>query len=117
MEIEWITIFLPIAIEIAELLFRLVLIPAIILGIAWIRDRIKNRIIRDIIADAVRYAQQVFWEHDGQARLDQAIAYAIRQLAKWKIELTEQELRDLIEPILKELKDAVGDTWYEGNTE
>ena len=115
--IDWLDLVLPVVIKLLEALFNLVLIPAFIAVVLWIRGWIKNALIRQIITDAIRYAQQKFLEEGGAVKLEQAIDYAIRRLEGWGITLTREQIIDFIEPILKDLKDKIGDAWYEGQTE
>lgn len=108
---DWTELLLPLIQQALDVVFKLVIIPAIVLGVKWLSEFIRHRIIRRIIEDAVLYAQQLYDEEGGAKKLDEAIMYVQRHLATWNINLTEQQIIDLIEPVLKELKNAIGEAW------
>ena len=111
---DWYDVLFPIAKEVIDLLVKVVLIPAIVLGVKWVKDLLKDRLVRQIVMDGILYAQQLYWQEGGDVKFNEAIDYIVRQLNRWGIKMTEEDLIDLIEPLLLDLKLAVGDAWNEG---
>lgn len=108
---DWMNMLLPIIMELVELVIKVLVIPVIVMGIKWLSDNIKNAIIRRVVEDAVRYAQQLYHEEGGEVKYEQALEQVVSILSKYGIELTEEELAFYIESILKKVKDEVGENW------
>lgn len=108
---DWTELLLPLIQQALDVVFKLVIIPAIVLGVKWLSDTIQNSIVRRIVEDAVLYAQQLYHEEGGEVKLEEAIAYVQRWLEAKNIKLTEEQIEDLIEAVLKDIKVAVGEAW------
>lgn len=92
------------------LLFLLILLKTVWNRVSpWLQDAI----IRNIVADGIRYAQKVYGHLGGTGRYEKAFEAISLRLEKWHIYVSPEELKILIESILKDLQGKFGDKWYE----
>ena len=101
-----------------------IVVPALVtVGAAWlykrlgvervaqIREQLETK--RALAEAAVLFVQQVYWELDGPAKYDQAAAWLSNMAARYGLEITDDEIKGLIEAALKLLKAEFAEQWYE----
>jgi len=67
--------------------------------------------MEDLTAVAIKYAEQAWREYGGEQKKEKALAFLARELSRRGIKASEDTLNDLIEAILREIKDALGEEW------
>lgn len=67
--------------------------------------------MEDLTAVAIKYAEQAWREYGGEKKKEKALAFLARELSRRGIKASEETLSDLIEAILREIKDALGEEW------
>lgn len=67
--------------------------------------------MEDLTAVAIKYAEQAWREYGGEKKKEKALAFLARELSRRGIKASEDTLNDLIEAILREIKDALGEEW------
>lgn len=67
--------------------------------------------MEELTVVAIRYAEQAWREYGGKKKKEAALAFLARELSQRGIKASEETLRDLIEAILREIKDALGEEW------
>jgi hypothetical protein len=99
-----------------EIITKILIAVALFLAaLVWgfVKEWLKDMVVRNIVADGIRYAQKVYGHLDGDSRYDNALEKIVIRLQRWKIHLTADELKMLIESILTELQIAYGEKWWE----
>ena len=93
----------------------LIAIALALAALVWdfVKKWLTDTVVRKIVADGIRYAQKVYGHLDGDTRYDNALEKIVLRLQRWKIHLTADELKMLIESILTELQIAYGEKWWE----
>ncbi|BCJ88010.1 phage holin [Effusibacillus dendaii] len=98
-----------------------ILLIGVLAGLVWIRSELKNYIVqhttakeRDLIArigqEAFTYAETVFAQSDGPAKLNEAIKYMLDALARQGKSIPMKEVRSAIESAWMSDKRATGQT-------
>ena len=85
-----------------------------LLGMAWsyVSKWLENKVVREIVADGVRYAQKVYGHLGGHEKYDYALAKIIVELEARGIKIDADRLKMFIESILVELKKEFDELWY-----
>ncbi len=109
-----------------QLLYDLLalLIPILVgYAIAWLQKRIGTEKLeavarelatkRELARVAVLFVQQVYKDFDGAQKYDKAADWLSDAADKIGIQLSEEEIKGLIEAALKELKTELGEAWDE----
>lgn len=99
-----------------------IMVPALVtVGVAWlykrlgvervaqIREQLETK--RALAEAAVLFVQQVYWELDGPAKYNQAAAWLSDMAARYGLEISDDEIKGLIEAALKLLKAEFGEQW------
>ena len=78
----------------------------------WIQ-KVQEELIakQDLVRLAVMYAQQYWAELDGPERYEKAVEWLTNQAKRIGIEMTDDEMRGLIEASVKQLKAEFGEAW------
>lgn len=77
---------------------------------AVIEQKTQNEIAKAVVADSVKYVQQVYKDIDGASKLQKAIEQASTILASKGITLTEVEINMLIESSVFGIKQGLTQT-------
>ncbi|TPG68879.1 hypothetical protein EEL31_10300 [Brevibacillus laterosporus] len=90
-----------IVLDVAHLLLLAVGTWAIFYGVKYLKGKIK----REYALRAVQYVEQVFTDLKGTDKYNEAVKYFVARMAQYKIKVTEEEVRGLLESTLREWKD------------
>lgn len=99
-----------------------ILIPALVgLGIAWLYKRLgvegmaklqqQLETKQALAIAAVRFAEQVYYALDGQEKYGQAAFWLSTVAAGYGLDVSDAEIKGLIESALRTLKDEFADQW------
>lgn len=108
---EWIDLFLPIVDQVVETLLKLVVIPLIWVGVWWFRNWAVDAWVKKLVVEGVMFAQEKYWQVDGEQRFEKAKAYVLERLNKYGIKVEAEWLDALIDATVKLLRDEFED-WY-----
>lgn len=100
----------------------LVLIPILVAMVAeYVRRRLGTERLQRIKEElatkqvlalaAVRFVEQVYKDLHGEEKYQKALEWLSTQLAQYGLKATPDELRGLIEAVLRALKDELGEDW------
>lgn len=67
--------------------------------------------VKDLAYTAVKYAEQAYREYGGATKKEQALAFLSRELAQLGIRLSAETLDGIIEAMLRDIKDNLGEQW------
>lgn len=91
--------------------------------VAWIQKRLGIERLQKIIYEletkkelariAVMFVQQIYKDFSGPAKYEKAAAWLSDMSERLGLDLTEEEIKALIEAALKELKAELGEAWDE----
>jgi LL-H family phage holin len=97
------------------------IIAGIAVGAAYLKRLVGTERLRQIGAQlelkkelaeaAVRFAQQAYKDLGGAAKYDAAARWLAAQAQAHGLQITDAEIKGLIEAALRELKDVWGETW------
>ena len=92
---------------ISSLVLTFVGVWVIITLIPFVKDKVK----REYADRAVRFIEQVYTDIKGTEKYDEAFKWFVDQLAKYKIKVTEDEAKGLLESALYNMKEAYNKQW------
>jgi len=98
---------------IGELLY-LMLVVAVFFVIRYIKQNIseyETAVIRAIVEDGILFVQQVYGHVDGEHKLQRALEVISNALDKKNLKVDEEQLRVMVESILRRLKKDYGEMW------
>jgi len=101
-----------------------ILVPILVgYAIAWLQKRIGTEKLEAVVRElatkrelarvAVLFVQQAYKDLGGAEKYDKAAEWLSDAADKIGIQLTEEEIKGLIEAALKELKTELGEAWDE----
>lgn len=93
--------------EIAYSVLAFIGVWAIIKVMPFIKDKIK----REYADRAVRFVEQVFTDIKGADKYDKAVQWFVDRMASYKIKVTEDEIKGLLESALFKMKDEYNKQW------
>lgn len=101
------------------LLFLIIFLAGLV--IKWLKNKIgieRMKLaqaewdnVKDLAAVAVKYAEQAYMAYGGAEKKEKALAFLSRELAQLGIKVSSETLSDLIEAVLREIKDEFGEEW------
>lgn len=104
-----------------------ILVPALVaLGIAWLSKRLGVEGVaklrqqleakQALALAAVRFAEQAFYDFDGPRKYNEAATWMQQMAARYGLQVTEDEIKGLIESALRLLKDEFAEQWARQKT-
>lgn len=103
-----------------------ILLPAVATVLAaflvqWVRSRIgvegmkkvesELQSKKELVRAAVRFVEQTYFELDGPQKYRAAVDWLVATGGKYGFDFEAEELKGLIESILREFKDEFGESW------
>ena len=67
--------------------------------------------IKELVVDAVLYAQEKYWDHTGSEKFTQAKMWILERLNSRGIDVDMEWLDGLIDAVVKQLRAEFGDDW------
>ena len=67
--------------------------------------------IKELVVDAVLFAQEKFWDHTGEQKFTQAKIWILERLNSKGIDVDMEWLDGLIDAVVKQLRAEFGDDW------
>lgn len=108
-------------IELLQTVLYLVIITLVTVTIGWIKQKWgveglrkfdeELRAKQDLALIAVRFAEQAYTEFDGPGKYNKAAEYLSSRLDEKNINVSEDEIKGLIESALRFTKDFFGNGW------
>jgi len=80
-------------------------------------DEKQEHMVRQIVADGVLFAQQVYKDYSGKERFAYALDRIMFALDERGIDVERKQIETLIESTVKHLKKEFEDLWYEDEDE
>lgn len=81
-------------------------------------DKVQDETIKTVVDSVVKWVQQVYYDLDGQGKLEKALERASQTLKEKGITVSKSELNTLIESAVYGLKQGIAETTLvEGTTE
>ena len=109
MVIEWTELLLPI---ISDLIIIIVLTIAGF-GIKLFREWKVEQWIKEMVIDAVLFAQEKYWDLSGEEKFEKAKELLLAELKSRGFKISEEWLEALIDRMVMELRALFGDEdWY-----
>ncbi len=89
--------------------------------VAWLKNNLGVEAMRRVQAEweniqlitklAIKYAEQAYRNYGGAKKKEAALAFLSRELAQLGLKVSTETMSDLIEAILREIKDELGEEW------
>ncbi|MGG1663848.1 phage holin, LLH family [Brevibacillus sp. NRS-1366] len=71
----------------------------------------KDKIKREYADRAVCFVEQVFTDIKGTDKYDEAVKWFVARMAQYKIKVSEEEVKGLLEGSLRKMKDEYSKQW------
>lgn len=71
----------------------------------------KDTIKREYADRAVRFVEQVFTDIKGTAKYDEAVKWFVARMAQYRIKVSEEEIKGLLEASLRKMKEEYSKQW------
>lgn len=98
--IEMLTIYAP---QLMEAILYVIVGILTLAASKYIKPLLQNKVIMVLAKNAVKFVEQSFKELHGEDKLNKALEALSLQLAKWKIKISADEMKVMLEAALADL--------------
>lgn len=98
--IEMLTIYAP---QLMEAILYVIVGILTLAASKYIKPLLQNKVIMVLAKNAVKFVEQSFKELHGEDKLNKALETLSLQLAKWKIKISADEMKVMLEAALADL--------------
>lgn len=98
--IEMLTIYAP---QIMEAIWYIIVGVLTLAAGKYLKPLLQNKVVMVLAKNAVKFVEQSFKDLHGEEKLDKALEALSLQLAKWKIKISADEMKVMLEAALADL--------------